>query len=328
MKSLSNEIRRARPLLGTIVEIGVPRGDASTAIEAAFREIETIHRLMSFHDSSSDISRLNRSEPGEIVHLDHRTHEVLAYAQLMSQVSAGAFDVTVGGKLSEENFLPKPAQAKTFDSQACFQDLVLLPNQSITLTRRAWIDVGGIAKGYAVDRAVMTLKKFGVVNGIVNAGGDLSVFGAAQPVHVRHPENPSLTFPLGKILNSAVASSSGCFNDHADVYQVSDPLVDPRRNRRLNWRFSVTVIAPRCIVADALTKVVRLAIRRAPRILSRFRAWALIIDRGGLQILHPEGNKGMTGMLKAADRVMTAENLIQFHTSLRHFHERAIRSYD
>lgn len=302
MKSLSNEIRRARPLLGTIVEIGVPARDASTAIEAAFGEIETIHRLMSFHDSSSDISRVNRAEPGEIVHLDHRTHEVLAYAQLMSRVSAGAFDITVGGKLCEENMLPKPSHAKTFDSQASFQDLVLLPNQSITLTRRAWIDVGGIAKGYAVDRAVMTLKKFGVVNGIVNAGGDLCVFGAAQPVHIRHPENPSLTFPLGRILNSAVASSSGCFNDRADVHRVSDPLVDPRRNRRLNWGFSVTVIAPRCMVADALTKIVRLAIRRAPRILSRFRALALIINGGGLRVLHPEGNTAITG---TANRVMT-----------------------
>ena len=306
MKSLSNEIRRARPLLGTIVEIGVPRRNASAAIEAAFREIETIHRLMSFHDSSSDISRVNRAEPGEIVHLDPRTYEVLAYAQLMSRVSAGAFDVTVGGKLSDENFLPKPAQAKTFDSQACFQDLVLLPNQCITLTRRAWIDVGGIAKGYAVDRAVMTLKKFGIVSGIVNAGGDLCVFGAAQPVHIRHPENPSLTFPLGRILNSAVASSSGCFNDRAHNHQVSDPLVDPRRNRRLNWRFSVTVIAPRCMLADALTKVVRLASRRAPRILWRFSAWALIINRRGLRVLPPEGNKRIAAILKTANRITTA----------------------
>ena len=308
MKSPSSEIRRARPLLGTIVQIRARGPDASIAIEAAFCEIETIHRLMSFHESSSDISRVNRAEPGEIVHLDWRTHEVLADAQLMSRVSAGAFDVTVGGKLSEENVLPKPAQAKRFDSKASFQDLILLPDHCITLTRRAWIDVGGIAKGYAVDRAAITLKKFGVVSAVVNAGGDLCVIGAAQPVHIRHPENPSLTLPLGRILNSAVASSSGCFSDRGHIHAINDPLVDPRRNRRVDWRSSVTVIASRCIVADALTKVVRLAIRRAPRILSQFGARALIIDRSGLRVFEPDGKAGIANVLEAAARIATAAN--------------------
>jgi thiamine biosynthesis lipoprotein len=234
----------------------------------------------------------------------------------------------VGGKLSAENFLPKPAQAKTFDRQACFHDVVLLPNQSITLTRRVWLDLGGIAKGYAVDRAVMALKKFGVVSGIVNAGGDLCVFGAAQPVHIRHPENPGLTLPLGRILNSAVASSSGCFNEPGHDYRVRDPLVDPRRNRRLNWQFGVTVFAPRCVIADALTKVVRLAIRRAPRILSRFGASALIIERGGLRVLCPGRNQAMTCRLKSADRVMASGNRASIPRQLQTLYERAIRSHE
>jgi len=308
MKSRSSELRRARPLLGTIVEIGARGRGASAGIEAAFREVETIHQLMSFHESSSDISRVNRATPGGIVRINRRTHEVLAYAQLMSRLSAGAFDITVGGKLTEENVLPNPVEAQTFDSNASFRDIVLLPNQCIALTRRAWIDVGGIAKGYAVDRAVMMLKQFGVVSGTVNAGGDLFVFGAAQPVHIRHPEDPGLKFPLGKILNSAVASSSGCFSAREEIHAVNDPLIDPRRNRRVNWRFSVTVIASRCIVADALTKVVRLAIRQAPRILSQFGARALIIDRRGLRIFPANKNDTMSSALETAARVVIAGN--------------------
>jgi thiamine biosynthesis lipoprotein len=316
MKSPSSEIRRARPLLGTIVEIGAGGPDASTGIEAAFGEIETVHRLMSFHEPSSDVSRINRASPGTIVHLDRRTHEVLACAQMISRLSDGAFDVTVGGKLTEENVLPKPAEAETFDGNASFRNIVLLADQCITLTRRAWIDVGGIAKGYAVDRAVMTLKKFGVVSGIVNAGGDLRVFGPAQLVHIRHPENPSFTLPLGRILNSAVASSSGCFNDRAHVHQVRDPLVDPRGNRRVNWRFSVTVIASRCIVADALTKVVRLAIRRAPRILSQFGARALIIERRGLRVFQPDGNEGLTSVLEPPLELSQQETVLRYDIRL------------
>ena len=80
-------------MLGTIVEIGARGPHASIGIEAAFREIDTVHRLMSFHESSSDVSRINRTSSGTIVHIDRRTHEVLACAQLMSHLSAGAFDV-------------------------------------------------------------------------------------------------------------------------------------------------------------------------------------------------------------------------------------------
>lgn len=288
MKLPSSEIRRARPLLGTIVEIGARGPNASTGVEAAFGEIETVHRLMSFQEPSSDVSRINRASPGTIVQIDPRTYEVLACAQMISRLSRGAFDITVGGKLTVENVLPKPAEAETFDDNASFRNIVLLPDQCITLTRRAWIDVGGIAKGYAVDRAVMMLKKLGVVSGIVNAGGDLFVFGGAEPVHIRHPVNPSLTVPLGRIRNSAVASSSGCFSDRGRGCRINDPLVDPRRNRRVNWRFGVTVIASRCIVADALTKVVRLTARRAQSILFELGARALIIDRRGVRIFYAD----------------------------------------
>ena len=65
MKLRSSEIRRARPLLGTLVEIGAAGTNAAVAIEAAFYEIETIHRLMSFHEVHSDVSRINHAAPGE-----------------------------------------------------------------------------------------------------------------------------------------------------------------------------------------------------------------------------------------------------------------------
>jgi thiamine biosynthesis lipoprotein len=125
----------------------------------------------------------------------------------------------------------------------------------------------------------------------VNAGGDLFVFGTAQPVHIRHPEDPNLKFPLGRILNSAVASSSGCFSDREKIHGVNDPLIDPRRNRRVNWRFSVTVIASRCIVADALTKIVRLAPRQAKRILHSCNAQAVIADRRHVHVFQTEESK-------------------------------------
>jgi FAD:protein FMN transferase len=279
MKSRSSEIRRARPLLGTLVEIGAVGPDAAAAIEAAFGEIETVHRLMSFHEEKSDVSRVNRAMPGEIVRVDQRTYEVVRCAQWLSRLSAGAFDVTVGGRLVKAGFLPQPHGTVDFDNEASFEDLLLLPENCLTLARRVWIDLGGIAKGYAVDRAVEVLKECGVTSGIVNAGGDLHVFGKPQTVHVRHPENPSLALPWGTIANAAVASSSGVYGPRAK----NDALVQPRHGRCVKWRQGITVIAPRCILADALTKIVRLSPRRTPVILAQLNAQALVIDRHGIR---------------------------------------------
>ncbi len=259
MKSRSSEIRRARPLLGTLVEIGAVGANASVGIEAAFREIETIHRLMSFHEENSDVSHINRAAPGEIVRVDQRTYEVLSFGRLMSRLSAGAFDMTVGGSLVEAGFLPRPHGAAQFDKDACFEDLVLLADNSLTLTRHVWVDFGGIAKGYAVDRAIQVLKECGVTSGIINAGGDLRVFGAPQAIHIRHPDDASFAFPIGTLTDAALATSSGCYSHSARRHDAIDPLIDPTRRACVKWKQGITVIAPQCMIADVLTKVVRLA---------------------------------------------------------------------
>jgi FAD:protein FMN transferase len=307
MKSPLNDLRRARPLLGTIVEVGAQGANASTGIEAAFREIEIVHHLMSFHEPSSDISRINCASPGTIVRIDRRTYEVIAHAQFMSRLSKGAFDITVGGKLVQQGILPRPQESELLDRNASYEDIVLLSDQCVTLRRRAWIDLGGIAKGFAVDCAVTALEKSGVVSGIVNAGGDLFAFGDPQPVCIRHPVDPSRIFQLGMILNSAVASSSGCFSGRRQDGAAADPLVEPRRNHRRNWRVGVTVLASRCITADALTKVVRLAPRTAPTILSQLGARALIINRRGVHISQGDEREAIITTSSGASRLVCNE---------------------
>lgn len=283
MKSPSSEIRRARPLLGTIVEIAARGPHASTGIEAAFREIEIVHRLMSFHEIDSEVSRLNRSPLFTPVAVDRRTYEVLSWAQRISALSDGAFDVTVGAKLVAAGFLPVPSNSEWPCEKANFRDLNLLPGKRVLLKRRTWIDLGGIAKGYAVDRAVEALRQNGVGSGMVNAGGDLYVLGASRPIHVRHPEDASRLFSLGTFADAAVASSSGCFTERRRNGAATDPLIDLRRNSALRWKQGVTVLASRCLIADALTKVVRLAPRRALKILAQFGARAVVIDRRGVR---------------------------------------------
>jgi thiamine biosynthesis lipoprotein len=125
-----------------------------------------------------------------------------------------------------------------------------------------WVD--GIAKGYAVDRAVDVLIQAGTETGSVNAGGDLRVWGAkSEPVHVRDPRSPGCFIRIGEFRDAAVASSAG-------------PVVDPRTMTLLELAGGVTIIAEDCTTADTLTKPCRLDPARASLFAAQFGAKALL----------------------------------------------------
>jgi len=265
-------MRRARPLLGTLVDIEASGKYAAVAIEAAFGLIAEVHRLMSFHEFDSDVSRINRAVAGVPVSISQRTHEVLQFAQRLSVLSAGRFDVSIGREMVSAGLLPVPADAREPAEDVSFQDLALLPNAQILLKKQLWIDLGGIAKGYAVDCAIQLLREHQVDSALVNAGGDLRLFGPARPVHVRNPSLPGALISLGMLDNCAVASSSGMYST-----SHSDALVDKKNRACVRWNQSISVIAPDCMSADALTKIVRLCPDQAQDILEQYRAEAVFI---------------------------------------------------
>lgn len=275
-------IRRARPLLGTLVDIQATGKHAAAAIEAAFSAIEEVHCLMSFHEPESDVSRINRSDLATPITISPKTHDVLLFARQISILSEGAFDVTVAGKLVDADFLPRPAHARNFDADASYRDLMLLPASQVLLTKRAWIDLGGIAKGYAVDCALAALQAHGVESALVNAGGDLRFFGQAQSIKIRHPNQPTSFVSLGVLEDCAVATSGGYFSKPQGTDSEIDPLVDPKSRACICWEQSVSVIASSCMTADALTKVVRLLPQRVQQILAHFDAYAVQLDQHGI----------------------------------------------
>ena len=137
------------------------------------------------------------------------------------------------------------------------------------------LDLGGIAKGHAVDRAVAALRAGGARAGRVNAGGDLRVFGTPDwlPLRLRLHDTPTV--------NAAPARDPRRRGrDLADAYRGRmAALLDPRRGRLRAYPGSVTVVAPTCALADALTKVVALTTVRVRACSARFGAHAVRIDR-------------------------------------------------
>ena len=270
--------RRARALLGTIVEIAATGSQAAAATDAAFEAVLDVHRLMSFHEKESDVSRINMARAGEEIFVSPHTHRVLRFARRVSAACGGVFDVTVGEFLVRHGFLPALPVHDARDREATWRDLMVLPGNRVRWRRPGCIDLGGIAKGYAVDVAAQILKAHGVPSGLVNAGGDLRMFGAPQPVHVRLPDAPGMLAPLGLFADCALATSAAYFSSVDSDGGPLEPLVDRKRRVPSARRGSATVVAAQCMTADALTKVVRLAPHLATEVLDSFDARAIVID--------------------------------------------------
>jgi thiamine biosynthesis lipoprotein len=202
--------RRARPLLGTLVDIGC---DDECAFDAAFDAVQRVHRCMSRFDRWSDIGRFNDAAAGACIEVDPWTAEVLAAAQALRDASGGLFDVSLGSGVDDWQSTGRAL----FKRSAAVR-----------------LDLGGIAKGFALDRAVEALQAAGACKGWVNAGGDLRVFGALElPIALRDEAHGGVR-PFGRLSEGAFATS------------------------RLSGAH-VSVLAPTGLVADALTKLVALS---------------------------------------------------------------------
>lgn len=284
-------MRRARPLLGTIVEIAVVDAgrSAEEAIESAFNAISDIHRLMSFHDPESDVSRLNREAALRPILVDNRTLRVLQFALDLNERSGGVFDISVARHLQRRGLLPVhqgddlaiirglPANSSTIE---------LTPDGGVRFHDPATrIDLGGVAKGFAVDCAVKALRDCSVSAGLVNAGGDIFAFGEKSwPVHLRDPRAPSRLLCDLALCNEAVASSAGRFDPFYSSGVMATAIVDPSTGKSADDIIGASVRASSCMVADALTKVVMLSGKRASVLLGHFRASGLFV-RGATDVI-------------------------------------------
>lgn len=272
--------------LGTRVQISFSHSggtEAEAIIASAFAEIGLIHRLMSFHDGDSDIARLNRGANEGAVQVDPRTVQVLGAAIAMSSASNGLFDVTIAPELVRTGGLPQSACAAVPDPAASWRDIEIESDSTVRFHRPLLIDVGGIAKGYAVDRAYAICEAAGVDDCVINAGGDIRVGqGTGQlvtldvPRHESHQpreeshQNPCVELTGGSIASSYCDGGEPGASDTAIVH-INGITRSPAAIRRF-----ASVLAESCMTADALTKSVMLLGQDAAPLLERYEASALI----------------------------------------------------
>ena len=288
---------RAKPLLGTLVEISLPcdpyDGEAAfvRATDIAFSRIEAIHHAMSFHEVTSDLRTIARAAVDEIVTVTPDTWKTLLLAAEVERDSHGVFNVTIAPQLVARRRLPAP-DALTNPSSATLlaSSIALEPTNQLRVLQPVWIDLGGIAKGYAVDAAVVALQSAGVTAGVVNAGGDLRVFGSVwHKLALRIPATPTVNIEVAELQDLSCATSGGYFSADAHT-SVPDqhPAIIGNRAQSMVDVASVSVIASSCAVADALTKVVWLCgidDSMCTKLLARHSALTVMFDAQGLELV-------------------------------------------
>src|SRR5579859_686637 len=267
------ESSRMRPAMGTLVQIRAsgPVDSVPRSIDAAFAAVDLVERLMSFHDPQSELSRVNREAAYAPRTVHPWTWAVLRRALRIAEASAGLFDITVAPLLVRGGLLPGSPDASFRHGN--WRHIVLLPDCGVFLERPMLLDLGGIAKGFAIDRAIHELRRGGCTQALVNAGGDLRCFGPhAQPIHLRRRDG---LVQVAELRCGAVATSAPHVIHAGRLAQPLGSIFDPRTHRPWNGSGAVMVAAPSCVIADALTKVAALAGPNCKPLLARFGAQAL-----------------------------------------------------
>lgn len=282
-------LRRAQPWLGTLVEI---RADASrstrwtlmAAIDAAFAEIATIHRLLSRQEHGTDLAAIEGAAAGCSVRVDPRTAEVLQLALELRDQSRGRFDPDRRAARHERDGDAMTASAWVVEGR-----------DRVRVLRRGLLDLDGIAKGYAVDRAVGVLEHAGIP-AVVNAGGDLRCCGMpGEPLLIRSALVPGALVEVGRLGAGSFATSNSWVDAAAAPALASEGIHDPcNRHRRLP-RMTVGVASQCCAVADALTKVVAVDPVGSEPVLAlhRARAWILELNEGAPTLRHSGALSGV-----------------------------------
>ena len=269
---------RCKPLLGTFVEISLDQDENPIAIHHAFAAIEKIQDLMGFHQPHTELNNINRHAHTRAIDIHPWTAQVLRIAKQVHRHSRGLFNCGIGHRLVAAGLLPRHIDF-TNHNLGGVEDICFLTPELITTSRPVCLDLGGIAKGFAVDMAVKILISEGVASGVVNAGGDLRVFGdTPKPIHLRNPKNPAEILEIGTLQNAALATSSLYFATRdGQASHLINPLAEAASDIYIDSTESYSIVAKECVYADALTKVLALSRQANHPCFAKFSAQAVRI---------------------------------------------------
>jgi thiamine biosynthesis lipoprotein len=297
-------------LMGTRVEVTVRarnRGQGESALFACFQEIERIQDLMSTYDKNSEMTRVNRLAVDDWVAPAPEILSLVKTSIEISRGSEGAFDITVGPLVNlwrqagKQKQPPAAEAVETARTRVGFASIQLDPgeNQLRFLKKGMSMDLGGIAKGYALDRAADVLRSEGVEEALLNAGGDILAVGGkgGDPwrVGIRDPRDPDGTLGYLEVQDEAVVTSGDYERFFMHEGRRYHHIIDPRTGTPAWGCRSITVVSDRATEADAVAT--------AAFVLGPLKGFEFLESREGVEglIVDDRGRRYVTSGL--ADKI-------------------------
>jgi len=303
----SQPLVRSRLLMGTVVEItafGSPPDALERAVTAAFAEMARIEELMSPHRTGSDVARLAEAET-EPVAVASETAEVITLGLTVAARSGGAFDLCLGrlkdlwGIETDHPRVPTPEEIQAALEGTGQKKLQVIDNTIVKHDPRSAVDLGGIAKGFALERAARVMEEAGIRHAAVNAGGDIRLLGdklgGPWRIGVQHPRDSGKILARLALQDVAVVTSGDYERFFMRDGHRYHHLFDPATGYPADRCQSVTVVAPRADLADALaTAAFVLGPKKGLDFLKSYpEVEGMIVDAAG-QLTATPGLKGRT----------------------------------
>lgn len=266
-KNLDQPLVRMQYLMGTLVTIevaGMQEAPGIEAIYAAFEEMRRIENLLSRFIESSDISRLNATPQHKSKPISRECKEVLQASVFFGELSQGQFDVTLAGiqdlwrQAKVNKKLPDKSELDQALNETGYQHIFVDKNKGTVLiaSNGVSLDLGGIGKGYAVDKAVDCLKDLGVKEATINAGGNIYHLSATeQPFGIKNPQDPNAD-PIAviQLCDQALATTA----NYEQGFEIGGKSYGHILNAQTGYPcesniLSTSVIAESAMIADALS---------------------------------------------------------------------------
>lgn len=284
-------VKRTQILLGTVVEIqvrDVHEQKADDAISKAFAEVKRIDDLFTTYNEESPVWKLNNTTDS-IIYVDPEIYNLIVLCDSITKLSDGSFDVSLDnltkawGFYTDDPQLPDRWIVESALKLSGWNNIELITNNKISKHKNVGLNFGAIAKGYAVDKAIEVLRKFGIKKALVNAGGEISVIGNDWVVGIQHPRETNSI--IKKIeLNGYTVATSGDYEQYFEVDGVRyHHILDPKTGYPSTGLQSVTIINKSNTIADALaTGVFVMGKEEGMKLIESLdNAEAMIIDSNG-----------------------------------------------
>ncbi|MDP6979666.1 MAG: FAD:protein FMN transferase [Myxococcota bacterium] len=302
-------VERHVGVMGTDLQIkvlGRDRARLEAAVDAADRELRRVEDMMTDW-RPSPLTRLNDAAGQGPFDVPAELAAIVARAIEVSRITEGAFDVTYAGVGRLWDFKAKPPRIP--DRKQIEAGLRLVGSSrlevdperhAVALPRGMRVGLGGIAKGYGVDRAMQVLLDLGIEHAIVNAGGDLKALGrngdAPWEIAVKHPRDPEHVIAVLRVSNTAMVTSGDYERFFEHEGRRYHHILDPRTGYPSEGAMSATVIAPHAELADALATALCVMgpERGLPLIEALRRVEAIVIDMAG----NPHATSGLRDSLE------------------------------